>query len=144
MQDLPVIPDPDDIPETDEILDPSVSCDGCGACCTHIGTPPGYGWFFAVHEDGTIAPAPWLKGTDDERYFAGLPDEVKRELADYYAAVRARLTPDRTADDDMPCLWFDEQSRRCRHWEHRPQVCRDFAVGSGYCLIHREECGIEK
>jgi Fe-S-cluster containining protein len=130
--------------DSEDVIDPSVTCDGCGACCMHMGTPPGYVAFFVCHFDGTIGPAPWIKGTDEEANFAGLPDGAKRELADYYAAVRAGHTPDRTKDADTPCLWFDEQTRRCRHHEHRPEVCRGFVVGSEACLVHREQRGIDK
>lgn len=26
-----------------------------------------------------------------------------------------------------PCAWRDEEARRCRDYEHRPQICRDYS-----------------
>jgi len=46
-------------------------------------------------------------------------------------------------DRRLPCIWYDEPTRRCRHYEHRPQVCREFEIGSPDCLEFRREYGIE-
>ncbi|MFN0052640.1 MAG: YkgJ family cysteine cluster protein, partial [Planctomycetales bacterium] len=35
------------------------------------------------------------------------------------------------------CLWFDPQTRKCRHHEWRPQVCRDYEMGGDECLALR-------
>jgi hypothetical protein len=32
-------------------------------------------------------------------------------------------------------------TRRCRHYEHRPPVCREFRVGSAACHRHRAARG---
>lgn len=45
-------------------------------------------------------------------------------------------------DDGEPCLWFDEASRACRHYEYRPASCREFRVGGEDCLRVRAERGI--
>ena len=34
---------------------------------------------------------------------------------------------------EMPCIWFDLQTRQCRHYEHRPRICRDFERGTPEC-----------
>ena len=34
---------------------------------------------------------------------------------------------------DGPCIWLDLDSRRCKHHEFRPRVCRDFEIGSSGC-----------
>jgi hypothetical protein len=71
---------------------------------------------------------------------ARLPD-----LFDHLPSKRLRdVVTDRTKDANTPCLWFDEQTRRCRHWEHRPEVSRGFVVGSEACLVHREQRGIDE
>ena len=42
-------------------------------------------------------------------------------------------------DDGLPCLWFDVETKLCRHYEHRPQACRETIVcGDESCLEFRE------
>ncbi len=41
-------------------------------------------------------------------------------------------------DYSLPCLWFDEVKKQCRHYNHRPQVCKDFEVGGEFCISMRE------
>lgn len=36
--------------------------------------------------------------------------------------------------DDCSCVYLDPTTRRCRIYENRPQVCRDFNRGSGLCF----------
>jgi len=86
-----------------------LNCDGCGLCCMHMSSPP-------FHEEE------WLV----------LPPNVR---ADYEAAL------DASADawevhgiDARPCGWFDMVTRKCRHHEFRPEICRDFEVGGEACL----------
>jgi Fe-S-cluster containining protein len=42
-------------------------------------------------------------------------------------------------DHDGPCLWYNQETKRCRHYDLRPDVCRDFVVGGEWCLDWREE-----
>jgi uncharacterized protein len=110
------------------------SCDGCGACCTYVGVPPGYGKFY-------FSGAPALNDADwesiDGMRWRAMPDGPRAELIVYNAAVDAGTAADRT-DAVTPCLWYDPSSGRCRHYEWRPQVCRDFARGSANCLSARQ------
>jgi Fe-S-cluster containining protein len=62
-------------------------------------------------------------GADVQR-FLGLPEGVRAELAGYLAAVFRGEIPSRH-EQSLPCLWFDPQTRLCRHYESRPKVCRD-------------------
>ena len=105
-------------------------CRGCGACCTHVGVPPGY--------DPPIA-----EGSPDYELFLAIPEALRDELRDYYQAVWAGKTEDRSLSGNVPCLWFDLETRRCRHYEHRPNVCRTFEIGGASCLGHRERMGIK-
>jgi Fe-S-cluster containining protein len=43
---------------------------------------------------------------------------------------------------DSACLWLDMETRRCRHYEWRPNCCRDFLLGDGACLSWRKQFGI--
>jgi hypothetical protein len=47
-------------------------------------------------------------------------------------------------DRSLPCLWYDVETRTCRHYERRPEACRQFEVGGEDCLWLRGEAGVEK
>jgi Fe-S-cluster containining protein len=76
-----------------------------------------------------------------------LPPELKAELEAYYLERKAgtvtsdagRITPE---SGDRPCLWLDLSTRKCRHYEYRPDLCRKFEVGGDGCLYARMEQGI--
>jgi Fe-S-cluster containining protein len=90
------------------------TCDGCGACCRTVSVPP-----FRIDPD---VNEPVLKG-------------VPQTLIDeFLPAWRVRLHV-----SDSPCLWFDEQSLRCRHYELRPDACREFEINSPSCEAVRRE-----
>jgi Fe-S-cluster containining protein len=113
---------------------PTVSCDGCGACCLGIGTPPG---FFAAYSspqwDGVF-----LADEPDHETWLAMPDEIRRSLSDYYGAVDRGEVADRSAHE-VPCLWYDPEKKSCRHYEWRPIVCHEFEVGGEDCLRMRAE-----
>jgi len=44
--------------------------------------------------------------------------------------------------DDAPCIWLDQATGKCKHYEHRPDVCRDFEVGGAGCIRRRVEAGL--
>ncbi|QEF96673.1 Flagellin N-methylase [Stieleria maiorica] len=60
---------------------------------------------------------------------AGLREGVLEQMANHVAPKNGAL--------DGPCTWLDLQTKRCRHHQHRPQVCRDFPVGGVGCLQWR-------
>jgi Fe-S-cluster containining protein len=68
-----------------------------------------------------------------------LPEWLEAELrADLEWVERTRRS------DDEPCIWFDQETRRCKHYEYRPELCRDFEVGEEDCLrVRFRELGIE-
>jgi uncharacterized protein len=111
---------------------PVVSCDGCGACCMTQGSPPAlvYEWPQDKFVWEQRVPTAWMRG---------LPPDLFAELDAYYDAMINRGSPGRP---EMPCLWLDVETRRCRHYEHRPAICRDFPVGEGSCLAWRKEFGL--
>lgn len=109
--------------------DPADPCKGCGECCTHVGTPPGYALFYPPPGVEMIS---WAKDSDDWLLFQAMSPDARAELDAYYAAKHAGLVEDRTRED-QPCLWFDLETRRCRNYHDRPTVCRDFEPGSDYC-----------
>lgn len=65
-------------------------------------------------------------------------------LPDEFDALPTALKWDRRANADrydlnLPCLWFDVATKRCRHYDHRPIVCREFETGGEDCLRFRDE-----
>ncbi|MEM8670703.1 MAG: YkgJ family cysteine cluster protein [Planctomycetota bacterium] len=96
-----------------------VDCEGCGACCMHMGYP-----VFVLGTDKQPAEEIWLT----------LPDDLRQEL-DHFVASYPTLPAGQL---DAPCFWFDPVTKRCKHHDHRPRVCRDFSVGSKGCLEWRE------
>lgn len=97
---------------------PILNCDDCGACCMSMCSPP-------------------FLGPDDPERLA-LPAAVRHE---YEQGMRQR---DRDGwPDDVPCFWFDPQTKRCRNYEHRPSVCRDFDIGSEGCRSWRDEYNVD-
>lgn len=76
------------------------SCNNCGACCTGMNSPP-------------------FIGREDPEYIA-LPAEVK---ASFEAGMRKR--EEEGWPDMVPCFWLDVETRKCIHYEHRPDICRN-------------------
>ena len=116
------------------------NCDDCGACCMHMGTPPFMGHF-------------WQEGREPERWAASMygPDGDPSIDDDDWQRLHAapteafevyRATLHGPSSDGMPCCWFDQQTKRCRFHEFRPEICRQFEVGSEACLSHRRDRGI--
>lgn len=94
---------------------PVLSCEGCGVCCEEAGLPPGY-----------IMP----------ELIAFLPEELREELAFHLAEEAATgLTRNQRG---LPCIWHDPATGRCRHYDLRPDVCRDAPIGGDSCLFWRE------
>src|SRR5262245_57684796 len=117
---------------------PVVSCDDCGACCMHMGSPAFNGVGPGVKE--VLGDQVVLAKGEELEWLRSLPPEGERELTAYMVAVLRREIPSRSGREE-PCLWLDPVTRRCRYYEHRPQVCRDFEVGSRGCHSHRRARG---
>lgn len=46
-------------------------------------------------------------------------------------------------DQSLPCIWYDTETKRCVHYEHRPEACRTAVVpGDEYCLEFRKKGGL--
>jgi uncharacterized protein len=111
--------------DTKELLPVIDSCDGCGACCLVVTEPPFYRVF---GEEGEEA---W--------------ERLKQERPDIFAELRADYQA-RQADGGpfygTPCLWFDAQTRKCRHYEFRPLACQQFEIDGIDCHDARRRAGI--
>ena len=82
------------------------NCDDCGACCQHVGHPM---WF------------------RDEQEWIDLPAEMKGEHIRYLASIAG------SDDYGEPCYWLDEATKKCKHHDLRPAVCKDFEIGGDDC-----------
>lgn len=97
-------------------------CDDCGLCCMHMRTPP----FIRMHDPEWDA----------------LPGHLKDEITNYLDGPRATLQDLSFIADQSPCIWLDLITGKCRHYEHRPSVCRDFQVGNESCRDWRSSVGL--
>ena len=84
------------------------SCNGCGACCLSVRSPP-----FAVYLDLADGSYHVWDGAD--------VTELKRLTSAPREAVATLLAgnlDERPADS--PCSWLDLETRQCRYYDHRP------------------------
>ena len=73
-----------------------------------------------------------LRNAPDAPEIKDLPQELKDELLRY-----------KPSETDLVCIWFDRQTKGCKHYEHRPDICRDFEIGSSECHTWRRYFGME-
>jgi Fe-S-cluster containining protein len=90
------------------------------------GSPPGY---VAI-----LAGAAWEEPRDRVRV-QRLPPELREELLAYM--YRVQFGP--PIKGEQPCIWLDRRTRRCRHYDWRPEICRMFEVGSPACVNWRRK-----
>jgi Fe-S-cluster containining protein len=103
------------------------SCDDCGACCLVVTHPP----FYRIFD-----------GDGEEAW-----ERLKRECPGIIAALigdQEKRRADGRPLYGTPCVWFDEPTRRCRHYEFRPRACREFEIGSPDCHDARRRAGISQ
>ena len=87
----------------------NLDCTNFGACCREMVQPP-------------------MDLTD--RF--NVPDYLLREITHFNAMVRDSLP------EVYPCIWLDLVTMKCRHYEHRPAICRDFQIGGDGCMTQRK------
>lgn len=93
-------------------------CNNCGLCCMHMGAPP-----FSI--------------TDYEN----LPSDLKRSVDAFEDSPR-RKWQYANGESEGACSWLNLETGRCKHYEHRPDVCREFEVGNSGCRALRESVGL--
>jgi Fe-S-cluster containining protein len=100
------------------------NCDSCGACCTGQAALP-------VHLVGTHFRSEAV---------SPLPESLQAELR---AAIET-FQRDGWPADGTPCMWYDAEKKQCKHYEHRPVLCRDeVKVGDEACRRWRRSMGID-
>lgn len=72
----------------------------------------------------------------DDPLWGRLPEQLKQEINEYV---------DNLTDIDIgqPCIWLDLETRQCRHYDYRPQMCRDFEIGNPHCERMRAAFGMQ-
>ena len=128
-----------------------LNCEGCGVCCFHMGYPA----FVMPVKPKTVEQIEadpelsrqaknsrirqqLLTGRDGESHWHRLPQDLKIELLQTIDNYVAPNYDGSVESLDGPCVWLDMDTRRCRHHEYRPNVCRDFETGSSGCLDWRK------
>jgi len=94
-------------------------CDNCGACCMGQNLVP-------------------LDADREGKY--AIPPALLAELL-AIAGPEGAFGP-LSGDDGCPCVWLDRATGKCKHYEYRPRVCRDFKVGCETCIAQRIEVGL--
>lgn len=99
---------------TDRVSLPVIeSCDHCAACCLRTPIPP------------------FQPGEEAQR---DVPEELLRPIYERIAADQHF--------DLFPCVWLNPETRRCKHYDLRPQACRDFEINSDLCRLSRWDEGL--
>jgi Putative zinc- or iron-chelating domain len=89
---------------------------------------------------GSFLSARFRDFSDDGR---PIPREATKVISDHWNALEAAYGWDYDdTNQEYPCLWLDMETRKCRWYDWRPDVCRDFEVGCGPCLEHRRRIGV--
>ena len=90
-----------------------VSCEGCAVCCHGEAVPP---------------------------FLPTELDRLPRALAAGLDAHAVEEAPGREGKHAGPCTWLAADGK-CRHYEDRPGVCREFERGGEDCLRLRKGRG---
>lgn len=70
-------------------------------------------------------------------------EEISRSVPEHLLQpIRDRIEADQHFDL-LACVWFDDVSQSCQHYELRPTACRKFEVGSDACRMSRWDVGID-
>ena len=46
--------------------------------------------------------------------------------------------------DVAACVWLCTQTKRCLHYDFRPEACRKFEIGSDLCRLSRWDEGVDR
>ena len=68
-------------------------------------------------------------------------EHQKQVPPDLMAPVFQRIEAEQHFDM-IPCVWFCSETRSCRHYDLRPDHCRQFEIGSDLCRLSRWDEGI--
>jgi len=96
-------------------------------------SPPGY---LMILMDTSVAGNPGPFAEDVERV-KQLPDHLVDGLLAYGRDLKRW-------QGEQPCLWYDRQRKRCKHYEHRPGICREaLQPGDESCRAWRNQYQVQ-
>lgn len=105
------------------VLPTITDCSDCGACCTGQAALP----IHLVNDNVSLESV------------TPLPPELAAELR----AETERFLRDGFPPDGSPCIWYDAETKRCKHYEYRPVICRDeVQPGDDSCRRWRRSVGV--
>lgn len=111
-------------------------CGGCGKCCRGIGLPP----FEAANPEFGPQPVVTRGMTAGQFDTAVFDTELFLLMPPELRLAHAELVLNLTADPSgTPCAWYDADADRCRHYDWRPGICRQFTPGSDECVKLRSD-----
>jgi Fe-S-cluster containining protein len=87
------------------------NCENCGACC-----------------ENTLLRIPWMFGEDLKKIEEFC--KVRGGAVIEYEGTRFWIFPN-------PCPNLDAKTKKCKIYEIRPQVCKEFQVGAQDCRVCR-------
>jgi len=61
------------------------------------------------------------KDSEDVKRFNSMPPEVRSEYDNYVRNLKNR----EPHPNKGICIWFDEETRKCKHYDLRPSICRE-------------------
>lgn len=99
------------------VLEPE-TCEDCGLCCEGVGSP------VLLYQSRPGADSHPSRPSD-------LPAALIEEIDEHFQGLSRGQEP------QEQCLWFDSERRACRHYQWRPQICRDYEFGGESCLDRR-------
>jgi uncharacterized protein len=70
-----------------------------------------------------------------------MPTELDALPPGLAAELQAAMTRDKRKTG--PCLWLTVD-KQCGHYQHRPEVCRQFELGGEECLLVRTQSGVHR
>jgi len=82
----------------------------------------------------TIRTPPFVWIDDGREHPEGVWNPPPAEHRD---AIKTHVLSD--APGNSPCLWLDQETLKCKHYDQRPEICRDFVRGGEECLRVRNE-----
>jgi Fe-S-cluster containining protein len=109
------------------LINRAISCNDCAACCQHIGHPP-------FELDLRSGKPKLIPGKSESQADFWRFENAPRSARSAYLKTEGH--------DGFPCIWLDKVTRRCRHYDCRPAMCREFERGGDDCLAIREWIGI--
>jgi Fe-S-cluster containining protein len=87
-----------------------------------MGCPP-----FLLNLDNRVAlPVGGDDSLADHRRLLEAPPEARASYFESHGSINCQ------------CAWLDADNKRCRFYDHRPDICRSFEVGGKWCSQVRE------